>query len=121
MEDDLTFLDIGKFLKKLRIAKCIKFLGGKCTRCGSKKNLEFDHIDPTKKEFAITQKIVLRNPEKLAIEVKKCQLLCIECHKIKTGNQSKFYWKQQRELVDSLQPGIKKKKLNKYDVDFLQV
>lgn len=32
-------------------AEIIKTLGGKCVRCGTTDNLEFDHIDKTKKKI----------------------------------------------------------------------
>jgi len=53
-------------------------LGGKCIKCGSTDNLEFDHIDPTTKLYKIQS--ILYNPELLKIELAKCQLLCFSCH-----------------------------------------
>jgi len=58
-------------------------LGGKCVGCGTTENLQFDHIDRTQKCFSISE-----NRDKafatLLEEVNKCQLLCKECHRVKT-------------------------------------
>lgn len=58
-------------------------LGGKCANCGSTEHLEFDHIDPETKSLDIGK---LLNYSKRAIdtELKKCQLLCNNCHSAKS-------------------------------------
>lgn len=66
-----------------KIDRLKKELGGKCVGCGTTHNLQFDHVDRTQKSFTISA-----NRDKLyellLEEAKKCQLLCKECHKIKT-------------------------------------
>jgi 5-methylcytosine-specific restriction endonuclease McrA len=62
----------------------IDILGGKCIKCGSIDNLEFDHIYPNTKSFTITHKLT-RKIDILIDEIKKCQLLCYSCHKKKTA------------------------------------
>ena len=62
----------------------IEMLGGKCKSCGTTKNLQFDHIDPTTKSFSIAKKY--RCPVVFE-EIKKCQLLCYECHLKKTSEE----------------------------------
>ena len=64
---------------KERISALIQMAGGKCVRCGSTVDLQFDHIDPSTKNFTITKGWALAWDRVLA-EVKKCQLLCRECH-----------------------------------------
>lgn len=59
------------------------FLGGKCKKCGSIKNLQFDHIDPAEKEIEMG-KFLTFPLKKFWKEVKKCQLLCDECHQTKS-------------------------------------
>lgn len=53
--------------------------------CGATVELDFDHIDPTTKSFAIS--VAIRDGRgrvKIADELKKCQLLCRSCHIGKT-------------------------------------
>lgn len=61
----------------------IEMLGGKCVGCGTTENLQFDHIDRKQKEFCIGKSLASKL-DKLITEAKKCQLLCDDCHKIKT-------------------------------------
>tara|TARA_B100000073_G_scaffold209672_1_gene173990 strand:- start:164 stop:586 length:423 start_codon:yes stop_codon:yes gene_type:complete len=57
-------------------------LGGCCVGCGETNIdlLQFDHIDRTKKTGVISR---LTN-EQLKTELYNCQVLCKECHRIKT-------------------------------------
>lgn len=58
------------------------FLKGKsCIACGSKRDLEVDHIDPRTK---ITHRMWSWSKERLAAELIKCQVLCWFCHFFKT-------------------------------------
>lgn len=61
-----------------------ELLGGKCVECGATDNLEFDHIDPETKSFTIGRKLVSVAQATLEAEIAKCQLLCYNCHKVKT-------------------------------------
>ena len=64
-------------------AAMVDRLGGKCVGCGVTTNLEFDHIDRSKKANNLTK--LLKGPiDKLTVEVDKCQLLCKTCHTIKS-------------------------------------
>lgn len=65
-----------------RKQKAVDFLGGKCKKCGYKKTivaLTFHHRDPSEKEFEIG-KIKDHAWEKVLKELKKCDLLCFNCH-----------------------------------------
>lgn len=61
----------------------LEHLGGKCVGCGVTENLQFDHLDRTQKLFSIGKKLDY-SLEKLLPEVEKCQLLCYECHELKS-------------------------------------
>ena len=67
----------GAFLAKIKESR-----GGKCVRCGYDrclKALEFHHIDPSKKDFTISNDhFKLLEAVK---ESKKCILICSNCHK----------------------------------------
>ena len=60
----------------------IAHLGGKCVGCGTTHNLEFDHIDRTQKTANLSK--LFKLSDKLWEEVEKCQLLCKECHTVKS-------------------------------------
>lgn len=61
-----------------------------CVDCGESDPivLEFDHIDPSQKEYDIT---VLRNNgylwESIEQEILKCEVRCANCHRRKTAEQ----------------------------------
>lgn len=61
----------------------IDILGGKCKRCGTIENLQFDHTDRKKKSADIA-KIWSYAEARWLEEVNKCQLLCRTCHVDKT-------------------------------------
>lgn len=68
-------------LVKQRMVEC---MGGKCQICGYNKSnraLAFHHIDPTQKDFSFGS--IMSKPKKwdsLIVELKKCILLCHNCH-----------------------------------------
>lgn len=63
---------------------CYDLLGNRCARCNNQFNhYEFDHLDPSTKQFNIAQ-ILTGAKDRLLTELKKCQLLCYDCHKEKT-------------------------------------
>ncbi len=58
-----------------------------CNACGYDKHpvsLDFDHIDPSIKSFTIARRIDLSTLKTLFQEIRKCQVLCANCHRIKT-------------------------------------
>ena len=61
----------------------VKEAGGRCRLCGYDRcvaALEFHHLDPTTKEFGVAQNGMARSIERLRAEVRKCVLLCSNCH-----------------------------------------
>lgn len=67
-----------------RLALARKRLGGRCVRCGSTENLDFDHIVPGSRVRKISEATNWSLARFLA-EVDKCQLLCRTCHQEKSG------------------------------------
>ncbi len=56
--------------------------GGRCRLCGYDRcaaALQFHHLDPTAKEFGLSQRGA-HSLKKLRAEVRKCVLLCSNCH-----------------------------------------
>jgi 5-methylcytosine-specific restriction endonuclease McrA len=57
--------------------------GGACCLCGYDRYagaLQFHHVDPAKKAFAIADRGVARSLERALAEARKCVLLCANCH-----------------------------------------
>jgi len=69
-------------LRRLK-QKAVDLMGGKCEICGYDKciaALDFHHINGKKKEFRISR-MGSTKWEKVLEELKKCQLLCSNCHR----------------------------------------
>jgi hypothetical protein len=70
----------GLLRKKLIVSK----LGGCCSLCGYNKNisaLTFHHITPKKKLFQLDlRSLSNRKQSSIDVEVKKCILVCSNCH-----------------------------------------
>ena len=71
---------------KEKRAICLEYLGGKCVKCGTIHNLQFDHIKREGKKYEISAKLSYKF-DNLKEELDKCQLLCYDCHKIKTKSE----------------------------------
>ena len=75
----------------------LRYLHNKgCESCGCKdpRVLEFDHLDPKKKKHSIavliSQGYSWAN-EKLRREIRKCRVLCANCHRLHTIEQQGYY------------------------------
>lgn len=68
---------------KRRIEILVSRLGGQCVGCGSLDRLEFDHIDSATKKFEISLRYDAAEAV-LVTELAKCQLLCWDCHRLKS-------------------------------------
>ena len=58
-----------------------------CTLCGYKNHpvaLDFDHLNPLEKSFTIGTKYTSVSFDSLMDEIKKCRVLCANCHRIET-------------------------------------
>jgi len=74
---------VRKMRRELR-RKALAFKGGKCEICGYDKcmeALEFHHLDNSKKDFGISHRGYTRSWEKVKAEIKKCILVCANCHR----------------------------------------
>lgn len=61
----------------------LDYVGRECVYCGSTKDIEFDHTDPSTKSFTLTQGWKM-DLDVLLAEADKCQALCRECHQKKS-------------------------------------
>lgn len=61
------------------------FAGKRCAKCGSIDRLEIDHIDPATK---VANSIWSWTETRRTAELTKCQVLCHDCHKKKTAQES---------------------------------
>ena len=80
---------ISEYAKAQRYEKrviCLEYLGGKCVKCGTTHNLQFDHIKREGKKYTIAGRVTL-NFDNLKEELDKCQLLCAPCHLEKTAKE----------------------------------
>lgn len=62
--------------------QAVALLGGACSQCGYNKSvtaLQFHHVDPTQKSFIIGG-AHCRSWKKIKEELKKCILVCANCH-----------------------------------------
>ena len=73
-----------------------------CELCGDNDiiALDFDHLDPSKKEFNISELMYRTTKiEKVLKEISKCRVLCGKCHRIETAKQLNT-WKYRRVLME---------------------
>lgn len=62
----------------------VKYKGGSCENCGYNKfisALEFHHIDPSEKDFSISNVKTYKLTDKIKNELDKCILVCSNCHR----------------------------------------
>ena len=81
--------EVGESTRRARKEYLVDLLGGKCQKCGYDKSyaaLDFHHIDRASKLFNIGQAIIEMDDftfKRLVVDevVKKCKLLCSNCHR----------------------------------------
>ena len=64
-----------------------------CSKCGYSLHgvaIDFDHVDPNTKRFNISQRLANSTIKLLFEEIRKCDLLCANCHRIKTLEEKQF-------------------------------
>ena len=70
--------------RRRRKENLIRVCGSKCALCGYNKipsALEFHHIDPNQKTYGIGANGICHDLEKDLAEIKKCLLVCANCHR----------------------------------------
>jgi predicted HNH restriction endonuclease len=92
----------GKYKKTIQAVKdrrqenrayFIEKLGGCCSMCGYREHLsvlEFDHLSPDDKASSISALLPLireKNEKRMWEEIKKCRLLCANCHRVESLRQ----------------------------------
>jgi len=76
-----------------RKIKLILTKGGKCEDCGIEYNgrnaciFHFHHRNEIEKEFNIGNQVVNKSWERLLAEVKKCEMLCANCHEMRHSEE----------------------------------
>jgi hypothetical protein len=74
------FEDVERLVANARAAGC-SFCDEKDSCC-----LDFHHVDPRSKGFGIARRVLKRHAMQLAAEIKKCVVVCKNCHaKIHAG------------------------------------
>lgn len=82
---------------KARKRKAVELMGGKCQKCGYDRclsALEFHHLDPSKKDFDFGEKGKKMGWGKVIEELKKCILLCSNCHREVHASEDMFIIKE---------------------------
>jgi hypothetical protein len=71
-----------RFRKNLKV-KAVEYKGGSCNICGYNKSvaaLQFHHLDPSQKDFALSANGHTRRWVDVKKELDKCVCLCANCH-----------------------------------------
>ena len=79
--------------KKRRLQKklqAIEYLGGKCMDCGytDTRALEFDHVKVPRNGAKTTAGYFSGSWERLKKHLEPCELVCANCHSIRTWNRN---------------------------------
>jgi len=70
--------------RKMVRQRAIDYLGGKCLLCGYSRcqsALDFHHVNGEEKSFGISSKGYTRSWEAVERELRKCVLICANCHR----------------------------------------
>lgn len=66
-----------------------------CVDCGYNAHpeaLEFDHLPGADKITAVSKMYFTSRPDELWAEIAKCELVCANCHRIRTYNRRRNNW-----------------------------
>jgi hypothetical protein len=88
--------------------KLVDEAGGGCVICGYDRcvaALEFHHLDPSTKRFALSREGVTRSFAEAQEEARKCVLLCSNCHAEVESGVTEVPTSSQLRLASN-QPGV---------------
>lgn len=91
--------DVSNYRRRRKI-NLINVLGGKCQICGFDlfpDALEFHHEDPNQKDYGLASKGTCHDIETDLNEVRKCFLLCANCHR---GVHNGYYEQPKEHIFD---------------------
>ena len=72
--------ELVKFVNDLKRVPCAD-----CNQMYETCVMEFDHCNPDEKEFAVSNLLYYRRAkEKLLTEITKCEIVCANCHRLRT-------------------------------------
>ena len=83
MTDNYKYVKSSIYKRRQRINKEFKE-GRPCARCGNiypSYVLDFHHLEPKNKKFAIGTGLYRNGWDKIVAEISKCVLLCANCHR----------------------------------------
>ena len=65
-----------------------------CVDCGEKNPvvLDFDHVKGKKKDAVTKLASSLYSIRKIKSEISKCEVVCANCHRVRTANRDKSHW-----------------------------
>lgn len=93
--------------RRVTRVKALEYLAEKgCCECGTHdpRVLEFDHIEPCDKEHAVSRLLCdgySWGTEKLRAEIRKCRVICANCHRKHTIIQQEHY--AHKDVAEALQ------------------
>ena len=91
--------------------QCVNYKGGKCVKCDYSKcfaALDFHHLDPTQKDFSISQNKGTKFTQRIRDELDKCILVCCRCHReIHDDIKRQKDWFDKIRSLKDLKPKIK--------------
>ena len=110
--------DVSNFRRNRKL-NLIKVLGGKCQICGFDlfpAALDFHHEDPNEKEYGIASKGTCHDLETDLAEIKKCYLLCANCHR---GVHAGYYENPKEHVFDeNIAQQLRQDKIDKYTTHY---
>ena len=92
-----------------QLVKEFKLAAGKCLHCGWEVTIErlaafdCDHRDPDLKELEISEMSKDVSVERMRRELLKCDVLCSNCHRLKTQKWNKANRDRKRQVIESNQ------------------